>query len=94
MNNLTAIIIAIIGAGGPGIWLLDRFDKRNTAQHASNMELLQTIHSNVDKLGEGVDELQTDVKDLRNDLYDHLSFHAHKETKDGITGRTGTNPAA
>ena len=88
MNNVIAVLIAVVGAGGPLVWLLERFDKRNTGQHEQNLSVLKEIHNHVENLGERVQEVSTDVKDIRNDLYDHISFHAHKETTDGIARRT------
>jgi len=37
------IIVALIG--GPVMWFLHRFDKRNTAQHGQNMEVLNRVEN-------------------------------------------------
>ena len=44
------IVVALIG--GPLMLLLTKFDKRNTAQHGANMEVLQSIEVKVDKIDE------------------------------------------
>jgi hypothetical protein len=75
MNNLTAIIVALIGSPIV-IWLVSRFDKRNTQQHAANMGILRDIQQDVNTVGE-------DVKAVRIDLYNHVAHHAHKESQDG-----------
>jgi hypothetical protein len=72
------LLVAFLGSPVV-IWLLTRFDKKNTEQHANNMKVLQDIHTSVNQVG-------VDVKEVRKDLYDHIAHHAHKETNtDGTT---------
>jgi len=52
------VLVALIG--GPLMWLLTRFDKRNTQQHGANMEVLQRIEQ---KIGTVDDRLYEHVKD-------------------------------
>ena len=47
--------IAVALIGGPVMFMLHRFDKRNTAQHEGNMGVLHRIEGKVDKLDERVD---------------------------------------
>ena len=80
---MQAVLVALL-TSPVVIWFLSRFDKRNTEQHANNMKVLQDIHESVNQVGD-------DVKEVRKDLYDHIAFHAHKETTtDGTTRGTGT----
>jgi hypothetical protein len=65
MNNLTLVIVALIGAGGPIMWLLSRFDRRNTEQHAANMDVLKDI--------------QKDVKTIDQRLSSHIDWHVHDD---------------
>lgn len=82
---MQAILVALLSSPVV-IWFLTRFDKKNTEQHANNMKVLKDIHESVNQVGD-------DVKEVRKDLYDHIAFHAHKETHhDGLTRGTGTKP--
>lgn len=56
---LVVVMPALIA--GPLMWLLSRFDKRNTEQHGRSMATLDRIESKVDTL------------DTR--LYDHIKDH-------------------
>lgn len=53
------ILVALIG--GPVMWLLARFDRRNSDQHANNMNVLN--------------EIKEDVREVRNDLKSHIDWH-------------------
>lgn len=57
------VIVAVIG--GPLMWLLSRFDRRNTQQHNANMKVLTRIESKVDKVDERLDS--------------HIDWHINKE---------------
>lgn len=68
--GLAAVVVALIG--GPVMWFLSRFDRRNTEQHAQNQAVLQEISKKVD----GV---QDDVSDVKSSLVDHLSWHLDRD---------------
>lgn len=55
------ILVAVIG--GPIMWFLARFDRRNTEQHGENQKVLTRIEGKIERLDERVD--------------DHISWHAH-----------------
>lgn len=57
------IIVALIT--GPLMWLLYRFDKRNTEQHGRSMDLLKDIHD--------------DVEEVKDRLNDHIDWHLHEQ---------------
>lgn len=57
------IVVAFIG--GPLMWGLSRFDKRNTEQHQQNMEVLQ--------------EIREDVREVKGELKDHIYWHLGKK---------------
>jgi hypothetical protein len=38
------------GVGGPMMWLLHRFDKRNSTQHGESLSVLRNIESKVEHL--------------------------------------------
>jgi hypothetical protein len=57
------IIVAVIG--GPLMWFLARFDKRNTQQHGANMEVLHRIETKVDKVDDRV--------------HSHITWHLDNE---------------
>jgi len=52
------VLVALIG--GPLMWLLSRFDRRNTEQHGANMQVLQRIEQKIDTVD---DRLYEHVKD-------------------------------
>jgi hypothetical protein len=86
MNNAVTLIVGLVGSPALLWFLSSRFDKRNTEQHNNNMAILQEVHKDVHKIG-------NDVKEVRKDLYQHIAFHAHKETTDGKpSGRIGDIP--
>lgn len=53
--------IAVALIGGPMMWGLRRFDKRNTSQHNKGMDALYQIEHKVDG--------------LRHDFSDHIQWH-------------------
>lgn len=56
------IVVALIG--GPLMWALHQFDKRNTEQHGQNMEILNRVENKVDRVDGKVDRLDTKVDKL------------------------------
>lgn len=57
------ILVALIG--GPVMWLLHRFEKRNTAQHEGNMGVLNRIERKMDNLDDRI--------------HGHITWHAQKD---------------
>lgn len=55
------ILVAMIG--GPIMWFLARFDRRNTEQHGENQKVLTRIEGKIERLDERVT--------------DHIEWHAH-----------------
>jgi hypothetical protein len=53
------ILVALIG--GPVMWFLARFDKRNTEQHGENMKILSRVEDKVDRVDGKVDRLDSKV---------------------------------
>jgi len=56
--NAWVVVAVAVGpalVGGPVMWVLTRFDKRNSEQHRGNMDVLDRIEGKVDKLDERVD---------------------------------------
>lgn len=56
------IVVALIG--GPVMWFLHRFDKRNTEQHGQNMKVLERIETKQDRIDGKVDRLDEKVDRL------------------------------
>jgi hypothetical protein len=56
------IVVALIG--GPVMWFLHRFDKRNTQQHGQNMKVLERIETKQDRIDGKVDRLDEKVDRL------------------------------
>ena len=57
------VLVALIG--GPVMWFLSRFDKRNTEQHAENQQVLTRIENKMDRLDGRLDS--------------HIDWHTHNE---------------
>jgi hypothetical protein len=57
------IVVALIG--GPLMWILTKFDRRNTQQHSNNMVVLERI--------------ETKVETLDTRLFTHIESH-NKDT--------------
>lgn len=53
------VVVALIG--GPLMWALRQFDKRNTEQHGQNMEVLRRMEGKVDRVDGKVDRLDEKV---------------------------------
>jgi hypothetical protein len=68
MSTWAMVIVALVGAGGPVVWLMERFDRRNTDQHSANLELLRDIQSDVH-------DIQIDVKTIDSRLDKHIEWH-------------------
>lgn len=49
------VVVALIS--GPLMWLLYRFDQRNTVQHDQNMKILSRVETKVDRVDSKVDRL-------------------------------------
>lgn len=65
----TAVIVALIG--GPLMWLLSRFDKRNTSQHAKNMEMAATTLAEVRAA-------RSDIAKVERRIDRHLEWHSEQ----------------
>lgn len=66
---LVPIAVAVIG--GPLMWLLARFDRRNTEQHGENMRILRRVETKVDVLDAKVDRVDEKVWRHANDKDAH-----------------------
>ena len=53
------VVVALIG--GPLMWALHSFDKRNTEQHGENMKILSRVEDKVDRVDGKVDRLDSKV---------------------------------
>lgn len=69
MEILVPVVVAIIG--GPIMWLLHRLDKRNTEQHQSNLDKLDSISNKVD--------------DVNNKITHHIEWHLDQSHADTDT---------
>lgn len=50
------IPVAVAVIGGPLMWFLRRFDRRNSEQHAQNLQSLNRIEKKVDKIDNRLDD--------------------------------------
>ncbi|CAB4168384.1 hypothetical protein UFOVP1266_6 [uncultured Caudovirales phage] len=66
---ITALAVALIG--GPVMWLLARFDRRNTKQHGQSIDILERLDGKVDRLDAKVDRLDEKIDNHNNDNRRH-----------------------
>lgn len=66
MDWAVPVVVAVIG--GPLMWGLHRFDKKNSEQHNHNFTALHRIESKIEKLDDRV--------------HSHIHWHAHQERKE------------
>jgi len=74
-NFWAPVIVALIT--GPVMWLLIRFDRRNSLQHASamgvhraNQDLLHGLTHNLQEVKKDVQDVKEDVRDVKYDVRD------------------------
>jgi hypothetical protein len=60
--------LAVALIGGPVMWFLSRFDRRNTAQHGENQAVLLRIEDKVDRVDAKVDKVD-------DRLDGHITWH-------------------
>ena len=77
------VIVALIS--GPLMWLLFRFDRRNTEQHGQNMAVLRRVEGKMDRVDGKVDRLDGKV-DRIDERVTNLEKPARKarSTKTGV----------
>jgi archaellum component FlaC len=93
LNAWTPIIVALIT--GPIMWVLIRFDRRNTEQHnkamevhETNQKLLHVITTDVHQVKLSLGDVKDDFFDVKNDLshlkgdLSHLKGEVHSLTND------------
>ena len=54
LDWLAPVLVALIG--GPIMWFLHRFDRRNTSQHGENLKVLTRIEDKVERLDGRLDQ--------------------------------------
>ena len=60
--------LAVALIGGPVMWFLSRFDRRNTEQHGENQKVLLRIEDKVDRVDAKVDKVD-------DRLDGHITWH-------------------
>lgn len=60
--------VAVALIGGPVMWFLSRFDRRNTDQHAENQAVLLRIEDKVDRVDAKVEKVD-------DRLDGHITWH-------------------
>ena len=61
-----AVVVALIS--GPLMWVLYRFDKRNTQQHGEAVKIIQEVKAKVNDVQEDVRDVKGDVRTLKADV--------------------------
>lgn len=64
-------VIAVAVIGGPVMWFLHRFDRRNTTQHEANTDKLDRIDQKLDRHEEKLDRLDQKLDTHLNDQRRH-----------------------
>jgi hypothetical protein len=70
--------IAVALIGGPLMFMLHRFDKRNSEQHGKSMQVLKGIAEDVSEVKSDVAELKADHRHLAAD-HRHLSEQVRRQ---------------
>jgi outer membrane murein-binding lipoprotein Lpp len=67
--GIVAIVVAIAGPliAGPIMWMLHRFDKRNTKQHNDNVKAFDKVREKIEDVALDVREVKADVRELKAD---------------------------
>lgn len=63
------ILVALLGA--PLVWLLNRLDRRNTAQHAQSVDILNRLDGKVDDIHGHLGRLNEKLDAHTNDTRRH-----------------------
>lgn len=79
-----AVVVPVLVAfiGGPIMFMMSRFDRRNSAQHGKSMEVLQGIAADVVEVKADVAELKADQRHLsadQRDLSQRFRWHLKDE---------------
>jgi len=74
--GLAGIVIALIG--GPLMWFLRRFDRRNTEQHTQNLTHLEHTRDLVAGIDSKIDRVQEKVDTVDERLFRHVEGHDHR----------------
>jgi len=61
VGAVAGVVVAIVGGGGPLMWFLTRFDKKNTSQHGALTEVVYRVETKVDRLDQKVDHIEGKV---------------------------------
>ena len=61
-----AVVVAMIS--GPLMWVLYRFDKRNTQQHGEAVKIIQEVKCKVSDVQADVRDVKGDVRLLKSDV--------------------------
>jgi hypothetical protein len=62
------VIVTVLGAGGPLMWALVRFDRNNTTQHVENSRVLQAIRNDVVDVKTDMQGVKVDIVGLKTDV--------------------------
>ena len=61
-----AVVVALIS--GPLMWVLYRFDRRNTQQHGEAVKIIQEVKCKVSDVQADVRDVKGDVRTLKSDV--------------------------
>ena len=76
MSVSEILTIVFCGAGGSlVVYGLQRLERRNTEQHASNMSVLTGIRDDVREVRTDVRDVRSDIRDVREQVVRHLEWH-------------------
>lgn len=75
MDVWVPVVVAVLGAGGPLMWALMRFDRNNTKQHVGNSEALQAIRNDVAEVRTDVQGVKVDIVGLKTDVASMKDAH-------------------
>jgi hypothetical protein len=73
MSGWVPVFVAVIT--GPLMWLLVKFDRRNSSQHDSNLTRLVALHEDVKEVKADVRAVKLDMVTVKADITDMKHDH-------------------
>jgi uncharacterized FlaG/YvyC family protein len=75
MNDWIPVIVAVVGAGGPLVVLMTRFDRRNTAQHETNIRAQERTLNEVTAARRDIQRVEHRLDKQVERMDEHIGLH-------------------
>jgi hypothetical protein len=81
MNDWIPVIVAVVGAGGPLVVLMTRFDRRNTAQHETNIRAQERTLNEVTAARRDIQRVEHRLDKQVERIDEHITLHLDQALK-------------